>query len=495
MTSNASSNAVIDGAASKSADARSPHWALELEHVGFCYPASTGACQAVLLDASLRVPRGAFALLTGGTGSGKTTLMRLCKPELAPAGSRTGSIRVLGHAVEGLSARQSAQSVGYVFQSPDNQTVCDTVWHEMAFGLENLGIEPDRMRRRIAEVCYFLGMESLFRRPTSELSGGQRQTLALAATLVLRPGLLLLDEPTSMLDPIAEKNFLSLLFRVNRELGCTVVVATHSPAPMVDVATNAFEVKDGAVREVPLENLRVRPRLLTEEKSPAPKAAPECIRLSDCWLRYARDAEWVLRGCDLTVRRGEVRAIVGGNGSGKSTLLRAVAGTLRFQRGRLANAAARRQVLLPQNPKALLACDQVGLELMEWSRSCSYTQDDAHSTLAQLGLDAREVWERHPFDLSGGQLQLVAMVKLLLAKPDLLLLDEPTKGLDLQARRAVARAVQLLREQGKTVLLATHDLRFAHEVCDTVSLLFDGSVSCTQDSDEFFQSSWLWRDE
>ncbi|MBP3884674.1 MAG: ABC transporter ATP-binding protein, partial [Olsenella sp.] len=198
------------------------------------------AAPAVLRGCDLAIPQGAFCLLAGDTGSGKTTLLRLAKPEIAPAGSLSGSVRALGRDVRALTPLESAQTVGYVFQSPDNQIVCDTVWHEMAFGLENLAVPETEMRRRVAEVCYFFGMERWFHAKTSDLSGGQRQVLALAATLAMRPRVLLLDEPTSMLDPLAEKGFASLLFRVNRELGVTVVVATHAPAPLVPFASMAL---------------------------------------------------------------------------------------------------------------------------------------------------------------------------------------------------------------------------------------------------------------
>ena len=197
-----------------------------------------------------RVPQGAFALLVGGTGSGKSTLLSLLKPEIAPAGERTGDARVLGENVADMDVRASAERVGYVFQDPENQIVCETVWHEMAFGLENLGMSRDEMRRRVAETSYFFGLEDWLHRDTDTLSGGRKQLLSLAAVLALRPRVLLLDEPTSQLDPVAEKYFLHALFRVNRELGCTVVVATHQPRPMLEYATCAYRIEDGRVREV-----------------------------------------------------------------------------------------------------------------------------------------------------------------------------------------------------------------------------------------------------
>ena len=221
--------------------------AIEVQGLSFAYP---GAEAPVLEGLDWRVPQGAFALLVGGTGSGKSTLLSLLKPEIAPAGERTGELSVLGENVADMDVQASAERVGYVFQDPENQIVCETVWHEMAFGLENLGLARDEMRRRVAETSYFFGLEDWLHRDTDTLSGGRKQLLSLAAVLALRPRVLLLDEPTSQLDSVAEKNFLHALFRVNRELGCTVVVATHQPRPMLEYATCAYRIEGGRVREV-----------------------------------------------------------------------------------------------------------------------------------------------------------------------------------------------------------------------------------------------------
>ena len=221
--------------------------AIEIRGLSFTYP---GAEAPVLDGLDWSVPQGAFALLVGGTGSGKSTLLSLLKPEISPTGACAGELRVLGESVADMDVRASAERVGYVFQDPENQIVCETVWHEMAFGLENLGMSRDEMRRRVAETSYFFGLEDWLHRDTDTLSGGRKQLLSLAAVLALRPRVLLLDEPTSQLDPVAEKSFLHALFRVNRELGCTVVVATHQPRPMLEYATCAYRIGGGRVCEV-----------------------------------------------------------------------------------------------------------------------------------------------------------------------------------------------------------------------------------------------------
>lgn len=469
--------------------------ALSFDDVSFSYaePAESGASaqgSPVLSHLSLSVPEGAFALLVGATGSGKSTLLRLAKPEIAPAGALTGQISAFGRDVHELDPVESASEIGFVFQDPESQIVCDSVWHEMAFGLENLGVEQGEMRRRIAETCDFFGMEPWFRSKTAELSGGRRQVLALAATLAMRPRLLLLDEPTSMLDPLAEQDFLSLLFRVNHELGVSVVVATHAPAAMVPYATCAFSLEDGKVAPVEPKSLTNRAPLVVPERANAPSDRP-CVSASELWVRYQRDADWVLRGLSCEVREGEVRALVGANGCGKSTLLHTIAGTLDTQRGRVRNTARDSQALLPQDPKALLSCQSVRDELLQWARPESYGPSDVERALSDLGLVGCA--DRHPYDLSGGQQQLLALEKLLLVRPRLLLLDEPTKGLDDAARQMVAARVAAARDAGTTVIVATHDLAFARAVADSVTLLFDGDAAVTEPSEEFFSRSWIYR--
>lgn len=460
--------------------------ALAYDDVTFRYPGSHGD---VLSGVSVAVPTGAFALLVGGTGSGKSTLLSLAKPQIAPAGDRAGQVRVFGRPVDDLD-RAAACEVGYVFQDPDNQIVCDSVWHEMAFGLENLGTPQGEMRRRVAEASYFFGMGPWFHSDTDALSGGRKQLLALASTLVMQPRVLLLDEPTAQLDPIAARNFLHALFRVNRELGCTVVVATHEPELMADYATCAFELVDGAVR--PVEDLgRFKCEATLAERGALCDAnAPAAVSARGAWFRYGRDDDWVLRGLDLEVRQGEVHALVGGNGCGKSTLLALIAGTRRAQRGEVRSAISAK-AMLPQDPKALFAEERVDEELMEWAHIGGYGADEVQAMMGELGLADRA--GLHPYDLSGGQRQMLALGKLLLVHPRLLLLDEPTKGLDHAAREHVAGMIEAARRDGVTVIVSTHDLAFVRRVADRVSLMFDGELACTEPVGEFFRNNLFYR--
>lgn len=527
--------------------------AIEVRGLSFAYP---GAEAPVLEGLDWRVSQGAFALLVGGTGSGKSTLLSLLKPEIAPAGTRSGELRVLGEPVADMDVRASAERVGYVFQDPENQIVCETVWHEMAFGLENLGVSRDEMRRRVAETSYFFGLEDWLHRDTDALSGGRKQLLSLAAVLALRPRVLLLDEPTSQLDPVAEKNFLHALFRVNRELGCTVVVATHQPRPMLEYATCAYRIEDGRVREVadiaslghreelfsgevpgwgasrrakngifstvgdqqgsldpradapgvkkglkPDKSAEFEEQLLPQDGSEVPSRADGCrifpkmyagsaTTLAGSWFRYDRASGWVLRGLDAAFLAGAVHAIVGGNGCGKSTMLSVLAKTTTLQRGRMVRGAAS-TALLPQNPKALLVAETVRDELMEWASTCGYGEDMARERAVSLGLAG--LGERHPYDLSGGQRQLLALAKLLLIGPELLLLDEPTKGLDLASRRIIARALRDHARAGGTVIMATHDLDFAEQVADDIAMMFDGEIACVESPADFFADNVFYR--
>ena len=467
--------------------------AIEARGFSFAYPESTAGIGPL----DWTVEEGAFQLLVGATGSGKTTLLGSCKPAIAPAGRRAGVLQVFGCPVNELDAREAAATVGYVAQSPENQIVCDSVWHELAFGLENLGVEQSEMRRRVAEVAHFFGIEPWFRRAVAELSGGQKQMTTLAGTLAMQPRLLLLDEPTAQLDPVAEKNFLHALFRVNRELGITVVVATHAPEVMQDYATDVVELKEGEIRPDSIPVTARAARAFRESEPSAPRTGGEptlagaAILLHDAYTRYDRDGAWVLRGCDLDVASGSIHAVVGGNGCGKSTLLHVIAGVLKPERGKVRNTLAARQALLPQNPKALFVCDTVADELREWQARCGYDGAAIEAALERFGLGERAA--NHPYDLSGGQQQKLAFAKLLLTDPDLLLLDEPTKGLDAPSKLLVAHTLRDLARAGATIVLATHDLTFASLVSDATTMLFDGEAACTECTVDFFAGNLFYR--
>lgn len=434
----------------------------------------------VLDDVDLEIPQGAFCLLVGATGSGKSTLLRLALPAVAPVGNWTGTVEAFGEPVAAMDARERALTLGLVTQDASAQLVCDTLEAELAFALENLGFSPEEIERRIAELCLYLGITGWLHRPVRELSGGQRQFAVLAAAMVLRPRVILLDEPTAQLDPVAERTFLHGLFRINRELGITVVVATHRPAPMVDYATMAVTMDRGRV--VPAD-----PATL-ETEAPRPLSLPEpgkvILAARDLWCSYGPREPWVLKGCSVQVRAGEVLGLVGGNGDGKSTLLKVLGGILAPRRGKLHDDGARHRGYVPQDPREILGMGTVGQELTAWAPGAGFDEKDARAMARRLGLHG--LWDRDAAELSGGQRQMLAVAKVVLCQPATLLLDEPVKGLDAKGRAAVAELLGELAARGSAVVMATHDLDFAREVSTTVSMVFDGRLVGTAPTAGFF---------
>lgn len=458
--------------------------AILIKDLKFSYP----GCEPVLGGVNMRIEDGTFALLVGNTGCGKSTLLKLMMPAVEPVGDKSGEIKIDGE-------------IGWVSQSSESQLICDTVWHELAFPLENRGVSQAEMRRRVAEVAHYFGIGPWFGKKVDELSGGQKQLLNVAKTLATAPRVLLLDEPTAQLDPVAEKNLLHALFRINRELGITILVATHSPETIVDYATCAFAMTDGQVECTNLSNFKkfhFMPGIMRND-------GPSTLRLrsgiesvtcselvfDDVFFRYQKDEDWVLRGLDLEVFAGEIHALVGGNGCGKSTTLLVAAGINKIQRGKVTNSLKDSQALLSQNPKALFVRDSVFEELQEWQKTCDYTNDDIEAALEHIDLLGAK--ERHPFDLSGGEQQLLALTKLLLTKPKLLMLDEPTKGLDPQAELKVAHLLQEAAAAGTTILMATHDLSFAYCLADRITMLFDGQSTASETPQDFFNNNFFYR--
>lgn len=436
------------------------------------------------------IEEGSFTLITGATGCGKTTLLRCCKPELAPNGIHTGTVKIFGKDSSTLSVEESASTIGFVMQDPDNQLVCSEPWHELAFGLENLAVSQDAMRRRVAEIAHFFGMNSWLHQNVNNLSGGQEQLLALASALACAPCLLLLDEPTSQLDPVAAHSLAHALFRINRELGITVLATTHAPELMAPYATQRLALQNGQLKGAALPTSKVYiPAAPTE--TPVQRNNEPVLQVRNASFRYEHKTPFVLKGCNLTVQKGTLHAIVGGNGCGKSTLLALAAGTMRPERGRIKAPLRESQGFIPQDPKALFVCDSVAEELRDWQRACGYGDEEIDAMMHRLRLQGLE--NLHPYDLSGGQQQLLAFAKVLLTHPKLLLLDEATKGLDTEAKLMVAKLCRALTAEGVTIVVATHDLPFAACVADAITMLFDGEDACTETPSEFFRNNLFYR--
>ena len=504
---------------------------LKVENLSFAFP---GAAQPVLHDVSFRMKAGDFLALIGATGSGKSTLMRLLKRELAPIGSMQGCVYYNGVAQQELSERVSACEIGYVMQRPEQQIVTDKVWHELAFGLENLGLPQSVIRRRVAEMASYFGISDWFERDVSELSGGQKQLLNLAAVMVMQPKILLLDEPTSQLDPIAAADFLNTVSKLNREMGVGVILIEHRLEAVLPVADRVLVLEDGTLQlDLPpaqaCERLRSHPvlldampgavrlfhavngvgdcpitvregrRFLREHfandvrslpEAPASRSSETALEFKKVYFRYGREYPDVLKGLNLQVRKGEIFCFLGANGSGKSTLLKLCAGLCRPYSGSIRIFGKKIQqyrgqalyrdcvALLPQDPQTVFLKSSVRDELRE-----------VHADPSALPYSLEHLMDRHPYDLSGGEQQLVALAKVLASKPKILLLDEPTKGVDSHAQTAVLEVLQRLKAEGITILLVTHDVEFAARCADRCALFFRGEIVSEDAPARFFDEN------
>lgn len=496
----------------------------------FAYPLSgtENVGNTVLSHISVTIPDGAFVTLYGKNGSGKSTLLRLIKREIAPLGFSSGEILLDGTPTDTLSDRDSACRIGYVAQQPEEQIVTDRVWHELAFGCENLGMPENKIRRRVAEIACMFGMEDWFERDTMSLSGGQKQLLSLAAVVAMDPDVLLLDEPTAQLDPIASVEFLSVVARLHREFSMTIVFATHALEEVLPYTEHLLVLEDGSVlaydtpsavlnqlrnREDMLAGLPVAMQLFHMYPAPCPitiregrsylrthfantirtlpktenahrSQVAEMLSFRDVWFRYKKSTPDVLRGLTFTVYQGECFCVLGGNGSGKSTMLSIASGWLTPYAGTVRICGKRireysgdslfRNCLayLPQDVTTLFACQTIEKELAEVGAVVP------ESIMASA--------YTHPYDLSGGQQQLLAITKVLAFHPRLLLLDEPTKGLDNATRDRLAQMLCELRDDGLTIVCVTHDVEFAAAIADRCAFFFRGEITSIDVPHRFF---------
>lgn len=500
---------------------------LEIQNLTFTYPNAQKPC---LCDISLSVKQGEFILLCGQSGSGKTTLLRHMKPLLAPHGEKSGRICYDGAP---LCADRHNADIGFVMQNPDDQIVTDRVNHELSFGLESIGCEQSKMRLRVAEMASYFGIEAWFHRDTSLLSGGEKQLLNLASVLAMQPKLLLLDEPTAQLDPLAAADFLNTLHRLNRELGITVIISEHRLEEVFPIADRVIVMDEGCIladdfparvgvflfaqthpmfsavptplrvslscnsSEMPITvregrcwiEQHINKPIIVEVNMPQFNSEV-CLHLKNVWFRYEKDSPDILKGVTLRVPKGCIYAVVGGNGTGKSTLLKSICGICRPYHGRVeifgeTQKKYRKELfrnglcMLPQDPKNLFSADTVLDELKEMDAGAALT-------MAEL-CELSSVLQMHPHDLSGGEQQRLALAKVLLTKPRFLLLDEPTKGLDQVWKKRFAEILCKLKQKGTTILLVSHDIEFCAEYADLAALFFDGQL-ITQDMRQRFFS-------
>lgn len=495
-----------------------------IENLSFTYP---NAEAPALENLSLTVEEGAFLLLCGKTGSGKTTLLHMLKKEMPPHGTMQGKRLYKGDDIDGLDPRTSASQIGYIMQDPDSQLVCDSVARELAYGLENLGASPERIRRTVAETASLLGLSDIFHARTDQLSGGQKQLVALGSVLAMGARVLLLDEPCSMLDPLAAADFLSVLERLNRETGVTIILTDHRLERTLPLRNQVLLLEAGRIRFLGSPNqsssafaavgleaaLPAAARIYLKtggtgtcplsvgegrqylsrcvhlkETSAKPAPAPrgeQVLSVRDAWFRYEKKSPDVARGLNLSLYSGEIFALLGANGSGKTTALSLLAGILSPYSGKVKRLVD--TALLPQNSKALFLQDTVGEDLRRAATHLGRGRE-AVEEVATL-LEITHLLEQNPRDLSGGQRQKCALCRLLLTDAPLLLLDEPARGLDAPARQELTRILCNLAMQGKSVLFVTHDIEFAAETAHRCGLFFDGTIIAQADAFSFFAES------
>ena len=490
-----------------------------IKNLNFSYP---GTDKYALKNINLHVKSGEVLIICGKSGCGKTTLLSLLKPCQAPYGEKSGEILFTGKDISSLSPRRQSAKIGYVMQKPDRQIVTDKVWHELAFGCENLGLPPETIRRRVAETANFLGIDRWFDKTTAQLSGGQKQLLNLASVMTMQPEVLILDEPTSALDPIAAADFLNSLWRINSELGTTVIIAEHRTENIFEKADRtAFMDKGeivaiGETREIlkTIKNefeyflptpARVSRKLSGEKclltvkegrnlimpyKSERQTADDKAlikhrdkneyaVTVKNAYFRYSKNGEDILKDCNFSLEKGKICAVIGGNGSGKSTFLKAIAGINKIYSGKIRTDNVN-PLYLPQNAELLFGKDTVYEELSEMCSDKEKIQ--SVSTLCNI----ESLFEQNPYDLSAGQGQCVAIAKILLKNGDLLLLDEVTKGMDPIFKKQFGNILKSLVCQGKTVILVSHDLEFCAEFRDLTAMFFNGGVVVKEEPKNFF---------
>lgn len=537
---------------------------LEIRDFSFSYPDQE---KRALTEISLDIKEGTLNVICGRSGCGKSTLLRQMKSVLAPHGERKGMIFYKGKPLAELDHRTQSKDIGFVMQNPDNQIVTDKVWHELAFGLESLGYDNATIRLRVAEMASYFGIHSWFYREVKELSGGQKQLLNLAAIMAMHPSLLILDEPTSQLDPIAASDFLETVKKINRDIGTTVIITEHRLQDIIPFADKVFVMDQGKLitegtpgkiglelkrREhgmflsmpVPMqifasvdselacpltvsdgrmwmqEYLNLHPEVVrgteireeqAEEtqnrKQGKNKKEKPAIEVKEVWFRYEKESADVIRDLSFQVKKGEFYAVVGGNGTGKSTTLSLLCRIRAPYRGKIIldgqdiRKFSDRELyngylgVLPQNPQSLFLkrtvledlYSVIGGKKEKTSPEYPINMKKEKAIEGIVSLTHLEgLLERHPYDLSGGEQQRLALAKVLLLRPKILLMDEPTKGMDAEYKEELGEILKKLQQHGITIFMISHDVEFVAEYADRVGLFFEGNIVTNKETREFF---------
>jgi len=519
-----------------------------IEKLTFTYPVKE---KPVLKNINLTINQGEFVVICGKSGCGKSTLLRHLKTVLTPHGTREGEIYFKSKSLGGVETRIQASEIGYVLQSPDNQIVTDKVWHELAFGLESLGYDNKTIRLRVAEMASFFGIQTWFMKNVTELSGGQKQLLNLASIMAMQPSVLILDEPTSQLDPIAASDFLQTIKKINTELGITIIMTEHDLEevfPMADkilvmdqgeiivedsprivgrkimelnhemssampssikIASKVknslnypMNVKEGRVWIDKLfENSEVA--FTTIEENEADLNKESAVNMKDVWFKYDKNSQDVIKDLSLDIRTGEFYCIVGGNGTGKSTTISLISGINKPYRGKVElfgkdikkinnkELFTNNIGVLPQDPQSLFVKKTVELDLYEMLSRRKLSKDEKKEKVEYVAklVEIEDLLSMHPYDLSGGESQRAALAKVLLLEPKILILDEPTKGLDASFKIKFAKIIEKLLSSNVTVIMVSHDIEFCANYAHRCALFFNGNIVTSNTPKKFFSGN------
>lgn len=519
-----------------------------IKNLSFSYPLSD---KKALRNINLDIINGEFTVICGRSGSGKSTLLRMLKPELTPKGSFDGDILFFGKEKKDFSLRDSAESIGYLLQNTEYQTVTHTVRSELSFGLENLGIDSNAIRLRIAEISAYFSLEGLLDKRISEISGGKKQLVCLASILAMHPKAVIFDEPTSQLDPMAAESFLSTVKKLCNENGITVIITEQRLQNIIPMADRVIVLDDGAIisdsapekissvlfasdefvnlsmpssmrifsslpcnGSLPLTvtdaRKKLRAVLKSEIKQPVREKAEInkadiAVEAKNLWFSYDKKS-YVLNGFELKVPKGSFYALLGANAAGKSTALSVMSGLLPCKSGkiRIFGESIKKipdQVLynklisvLPQNPESLFSCNSVREELEKVLSDSSYSKHERLEKIVSIAEEAEisHLLQRHPYDLSGGEMQRVALSMVLLKEPKIIFMDEPTKGMDEVFKKQYARIIKNLCRNGITVITVSHDTEFCAKYADYCALIFDGICVSKAPRDVFFSSNFFY---
>lgn len=489
----------------------------------------------ILSDVNFSLDKGDFCLVVGKTGCGKTTLLKLLKKEITPSGELKGLVKIDGFDLKDYDSSK----IVYMFQNPSRQIVSDKVYHEIVFGLEARGLEKGVIETKLAEIVNYLDINDLLEKHTMELSGGEAQLVSLASLLVLDPEVILLDEASSQLDPLTRKKFLEILKRINQDFGITIILVEHNLEDVLEFTDKIIVLDKGKMIYFGLKEEAINflasnkqyfaflPKTLQISKYldlgsllhlkdvkeaiknkykneinfsyEAKVFEKEIIKAEDLYYRYSKKEKDVLEKLSLTVYDNEILGLVGGNGVGKTTLLKNLAGIRSFYSGKIEieNKNIRKYkgntlyknliAYLPQDPLTLFLKRTVGEDLEYYVKSLDLDKALLEKLLVKF--DLKPLLEMSPYDLSGGELQKAAFTKILLSKPKILFLDEPTKGMDFSLREELKEILMDLKAKGATIIIATHDLEFIASVADRVGIMFNGKVLSLTDSHSFFSNS------